>query len=55
MRVIFAERCARLGAAVAWKVPVGHGPNYAPLPLHADYELTPDGRFTLAHWDWRDR
>lgn len=49
---IFARRGEKLGFPVAHKLPVGHGPNYAPLPLNAEYELTPNGGFDLVQWDW---
>jgi muramoyltetrapeptide carboxypeptidase len=51
---IFARRGERLGFPVAYKLPVGHGPDYAPLPLNAGYELAPDGGFDLIAWDWLD-
>ncbi|MEM1446715.1 MAG: LD-carboxypeptidase [Planctomycetota bacterium] len=38
----FAEKH---GFAVAWKLPVSHGPDYWPLTLGAKHWLTPDGRF----------
>ena len=49
---IFAERGAKHGFPVAYKLPVGHGPNFAALPLNAAYELTPEGGFELVKWDW---
>jgi muramoyltetrapeptide carboxypeptidase len=49
---IFAGRGEALGFPVAYKLPVGHGPNYAPLPLNARYTLTPEGGFDLVEWDW---
>ncbi|MFI5379474.1 MAG: LD-carboxypeptidase [Tepidisphaerales bacterium] len=49
---IFGSLGARLGLPVAAGVPAGHGPNYWPLPLHADYRLSPDGSLALAHWAW---
>ncbi len=49
---IFAERGEKHGFAVAYKLPVGHGPNFAALPLNAHYELTPQGGFDLIDWDW---
>jgi muramoyltetrapeptide carboxypeptidase len=48
---IFAE----LGVPVAQGLPVGHGPNYAPLPLGATYELSPAGKLRLLEWDWLSR
>lgn len=49
---IFARRGEALGFPVAFGLPVGHGPEYAPLPLNADYTLTPDGGLELVKWDW---
>ena len=49
---IFASKAMKHGFPVAYKLPVGHGPNFAPLPLNADYELTPDGALNLIEWDW---
>jgi muramoyltetrapeptide carboxypeptidase LdcA involved in peptidoglycan recycling len=42
----------RLKIAVAVGLPVGHGPNYSPLPLGAEYRLTPDGKLKMTRWDW---
>jgi muramoyltetrapeptide carboxypeptidase len=42
----------RLGIPVAAGLPVGHGPNFAPLPLGAEYQLTPHGSLQLARWSW---
>jgi muramoyltetrapeptide carboxypeptidase len=49
---IFAATGRRLGLAIATNLGVGHGPRYAPLPLGARYELTPQGQLTLLDWDW---
>lgn len=49
---MFAQRGEALGFPVAVGLPVGHGPEYAPLPLNADYTLTPDGGLDLVEWDW---
>jgi len=51
---IFARRGEKHGFPVAYKLPVGHGPNLAPLPLNAKYKLAPDGAFNLIAWDWLD-
>lgn len=51
---IFAPQAEKYGFPVAYKIPVGHGPNYAPLPLNAEYELTPAGALNLLAWDWLD-
>jgi muramoyltetrapeptide carboxypeptidase len=52
LREIFGQTCDQLGIPVLKTLPVGHGPNFAPLPLGATYELTPDGRLELLQWDW---
>jgi muramoyltetrapeptide carboxypeptidase len=49
---IFGDLGKRVGVPVAQGLPVGHGPNYAPLPLGATYELTPAGTLQLLEWDW---
>jgi muramoyltetrapeptide carboxypeptidase len=49
---IFGEVGRRMGIPVAYGLPVGHGPNFAPLPLGARYELRPDGSMKLLEWDW---
>ena len=41
-----------LNLPVAIGLPVGHGPNFAPLPLGARYRLSSHGHLTLTHWDW---
>ena len=47
------DRVARAtGVPIATGLPVGHGPHYAPLPLGARYELSPDGKLKLLEWDW---
>lgn len=52
---IFGNVGRRLGIPVAYGLPVGHGPHFAPLPLGATYELSIDGRLTLTSWDWLDQ
>jgi muramoyltetrapeptide carboxypeptidase len=49
---IFGEVGRRMGIPVAYGLPVGHGPNFAPLPLGARYELRPNGSLKLLEWDW---
>ena len=49
---IFVTQAERYGFPVAYQLPVGHGPQYAPLPLNAEYELTADGALGLVGWDW---
>ncbi len=51
---IFASRGKKYGFPVGYKIPVGHGPNFAPLPLNAGYELTAEGGFDLVEWGWFD-
>ena len=41
-----------LNLPVALGLPVGHGPNFAPLPLGAHYRLSMHGHLTLTHWNW---
>ena len=52
---IFTELGKRMDVPIGIGLPVGHGPNYAPLPLGARYELTPDGKLELLEWDWLAR
>jgi muramoyltetrapeptide carboxypeptidase LdcA involved in peptidoglycan recycling len=41
---------------IAIGLPVGHGPNFAPLPLGARCQLTPTGTLKLLDWEHaRDR
>jgi muramoyltetrapeptide carboxypeptidase len=47
-----AEIFGGLGVPVARGLPVGHGPNFAPLPLGARYRVGGDGRVELLTWDW---
>jgi muramoyltetrapeptide carboxypeptidase len=46
-----AEIFGGLGVPVATGLPVGHGPNFAPLPLGAVFEITGDGTFNLKGWE----
>jgi muramoyltetrapeptide carboxypeptidase len=46
----FQEIFAYLPMPVAIGLPVGHGPNFAPLPLGAKYRLTPEGKLVLLEW-----
>jgi muramoyltetrapeptide carboxypeptidase len=47
-----AEIFGKLGVPVAVGLPVGHGPNFAPLPLGARYRIGVDGGFELVQWEW---
>lgn len=49
---IFIPIAKRLGVPLAQGLGVGHGPRFAPLPLGAQYELSPQGKLKLVHWDW---
>ena len=49
---IFTALGERVEVPIGIGLPVGHGPNYAPLPLGARYELTVGGRLKLREWDW---
>jgi muramoyltetrapeptide carboxypeptidase len=46
------EIFGKLGVPVAVGLPVGHGPNFAPLPLGARYRAGVDGAFELLEWTW---
>jgi muramoyltetrapeptide carboxypeptidase len=49
---IFGTVCRRLGIPLAKGFPVGHGPNFYPLPLGARYELSPAGQLKMIDWAW---
>ena len=49
---IFGELGERLQIPVAYGLPVGHGPEVSPLPLGAEYRLTPQGLLELVNWNW---
>jgi muramoyltetrapeptide carboxypeptidase len=51
----FGRVARRLGVQLAMGLPVGHGPNFHPLPLGARYTLTPDGSLRLIEWPWMRR
>jgi len=42
----------RMGIPIAYGLPVGHGPNFSPLPLGATYQLDTSGMLGLEQWDW---
>lgn len=52
MREVFGGFSHRTHIPVVGVLPVGHGPERAPLPLGAKYRLTGSGRLELIHWDW---
>lgn len=52
MRYIWAEFSRATKIPVVATLPVGHGPEKAPLPLGAKYKLTGAGRLELLSWDW---
>lgn len=52
---IFAPLARRVGVPLAQGLPVGHGPNFAPLPLGATYALSPKGTLKLLEWNWLSR
>lgn len=52
LRHTFGDLGEKLGIPIAVGLPVGHGPNFAPLPLGAEYELTPQGELKLQSWSW---
>jgi muramoyltetrapeptide carboxypeptidase len=49
---IFGRVGRKYGIPIAYGLPVGHGPHFAPLPLGASYSLAPDGRLALENWNW---
>jgi muramoyltetrapeptide carboxypeptidase len=53
LAAIFSEVIRRHKIPVAYGLPVGHGPEKAPLPLGARYSLTPRGQLKLLKWDWK--
>jgi muramoyltetrapeptide carboxypeptidase len=49
---IFGRIARERGIPLARGLPVGHGPNFWPLPLGARYTLTRHGLLKLDAWDW---
>jgi muramoyltetrapeptide carboxypeptidase len=47
-----SEVFGKLGVPVAVGLPVGHGPDFAPLPLGARYRIGVYGSFELVEWKW---
>lgn len=54
LRQMFGELGESLGIPVAYGLPVGHGPEVSPMPLGAEYQLTPEGFLELMNWDWTE-
>jgi muramoyltetrapeptide carboxypeptidase len=54
LREIFGELGSSLKVPVAYGLPVGHGPGVSPMPLGAEYRLTPQGKLELLNWGWTD-
>jgi muramoyltetrapeptide carboxypeptidase len=52
LREIFGTVGRQLGIPVAKGLPVGHGPNFSPLPLGARYELHTTGTLRMTKWQW---
>jgi muramoyltetrapeptide carboxypeptidase len=52
LRDIFGELGEKAGISVATGLPVGHGPDYPPLPLGGIHSIHPDGSFRLESWAW---
>jgi muramoyltetrapeptide carboxypeptidase len=52
---MFTSVAKKLGVPLAQGLPVGHGPNFYPLPLGAKCELSVEGKLKLLEWDWLKR
>lgn len=52
MKHVFAEFSRATHIPVLHTLPIGHGPEKAPLPLGAKYTITGSGQLRLDHWDW---
>jgi len=50
---IFRPVAERLGIPVLYGMPVGHGPNYSPLPLGAEYRIHSSGKVEMMEWEWK--
>ncbi|MGZ3687231.1 MAG: S66 peptidase family protein [Bdellovibrionota bacterium] len=53
MKEIFGSVSECLRIPVAYGLPIGHGPNFHPLPMGAQVRLDPDGGFGVSSWDWK--
>jgi len=49
----FSHLSNQLKIPIALTLPVGHGPNFWPLPLGAQYRLSSEGQLQLVSWDWQ--
>jgi muramoyltetrapeptide carboxypeptidase LdcA involved in peptidoglycan recycling len=49
---IFAQLAKKAAIPLYYSLPVGHGPDKAPLPLGATYRLGANGSFELLDWNW---
>ncbi|HEV8607141.1 MAG TPA: LD-carboxypeptidase [Tepidisphaeraceae bacterium] len=52
MQETFGHLANQLQIPIALGLPVGHGPNFWPLALGADYQLTNDAQLKMINWDW---
>jgi len=52
LQKIFGSLGEKLKIPIAKGLPVGHGPNFSPLPLGATYTLSPQGRLAMMKWNW---
>lgn len=49
---VFSDLSLRVGVPVFYTLPVGHGPERAPLPLHARCRVRVGEPIELLSWDW---
>ncbi len=54
LKEIFIRVAGKYDVPLAAGLPVGHGPNYWPLPLGAKYRIGLDGSVALRSWDWAE-
>lgn len=52
LRELFGSLGECLKIPVAYGLPAGHGPGFAPLAMGGTYRLQPDGQFELKDWNW---
>jgi muramoyltetrapeptide carboxypeptidase len=53
MQETFGHLANKLNIPIALSLPVGHGPNFWPLPLGAEYRLSREGSLRLISWSWK--